>query len=178
LSYVLNSRLAGRSFKDIKSTFRDRVKDLSDHDKGVLRVFIDAPERLFDDTSTERVRVSGAKNILIQPEFQKRVNISDEEFQSVIELIESEEVVIHVLERSVSARNGEDPSATGVAIRIGRELDDQRMQNYSVICTRYQIGDQTGTIGLIGPKRMDYARMAPLVEYVAKAMSNALNPKQ
>jgi heat-inducible transcriptional repressor len=177
LSYILNSRLAGRSLKDIKNTFRDSVQDLSDDDKGVLRVFLDSPERLFEDPSSERVRLSGARNILTQPEFQKSVGVSDDEFQSVIELIESEEVVIHVLERSVGIRAGEDLAGNGVAIRIGRELDDQRMQNYSVICTRYQIGDQTGTIGLIGPRRMDYARMAPLVEYVAKAMSNALGAK-
>jgi heat-inducible transcriptional repressor len=49
------------------------------------------------------------------------------------------------------------------------------LQNYSLICTKYQIGGQTGIIGLIGPKRMDYGRIAPLVEYVARAMSNVLS---
>jgi len=178
LSYLLNSRLAGVSLRDIKATFRDRVKDFSDHDKGVLRVFIDAPDRLFEDGGSERVRLTGAKNILAQPEFQRKLTASDQEFQSVIELIESEEVVIHIVEGSLNGLGNKDEIGTGtVAIRIGSELDDHRMQNYSVICTKYQIGDQSGTIGLIGPKRMDYARMAPLVEYVAKAMSNALNTR-
>jgi len=179
LGSLLNSRLSGLSLREIKATFRDRVQDLSDHDKGVLRVFLDAPDRLFEDGGSERVRVTGARNILAQPEFQKKLNVSDQEFQSVIELMESEEVVIHIVERSVGGlQMGDENGTGGVAIRIGSELEEERMQNYSVICTKYQIGDQSGTIGLIGPKRMDYARMAPLVEYVAKAMSNALNTKQ
>ena len=45
--------------------------------------------------------------------------------------------------------------------------------NYSIISTKIQIGDQHGTIAVIGPKRMDYGRVTPLVEYVAKAMSSS-----
>jgi heat-inducible transcriptional repressor len=45
------------------------------------------------------------------------------------------------------------------------------MLNYSVVSTKYQIGEQRGTIAVIGPKRMDYARIAPLVNYVACSMS-------
>jgi heat-inducible transcriptional repressor len=65
-----------------------------------------------------------------------------------------------------------DPEGTqNIKIRIGSELDDERMANYSVISTKYQIGEQRGTIAVIGPKRMDYARIAPLVDYVARSMS-------
>jgi heat-inducible transcriptional repressor len=64
---------------------------------------------------------------------------------------------------------------SGLSIRIGSELEDERMANYSIISTKYRIGDQHGTIAVIGPKRMDYARVTPIVEYVAKAMSSALS---
>jgi heat-inducible transcriptional repressor len=176
LRYILNSRLSGRSLKEVRATFRESVQDLSEHDKSVLRVFLDSPEKLFEDPGSERVKLSGAKNILAQPEFQRKGNLTDVEFQSVIELLENEEVVIHVLERSVAPRP-EDESTQRLQIRIGAELEDQKMTNYSIISTRYQIGDQIGTIGLIGPKRMDYGRMGALVEYVGRAMSNALAAK-
>ena len=181
LRVVLNERLAGRSFREVKAIFRDSIQDLSEQEKSVLRVFIDAPEKLFEDNNAERVKLSGAKNIFAQPEFQKRSAISDEEFEGIIELLENEEVVIHVLESSLdkaSKIEGKDSNlSTAVAIRIGSELEDKKMANYSVISAKYMIGDQHGMIGLIGPKRMDYARMAPLVEFVAKAMSNALSAK-
>jgi heat-inducible transcriptional repressor len=177
LRVLLNERLAGLTFREIKATFRERIGDLADEEKSVLRLFIDAPEKLFDGSGAERVKISGAKNIFAQPEFQKKNALSDEEFQSIIELIDNEEVVIHVLERSSTALPGASAEPGGISIRIGSELAERNMTNYSLICTRYQIGDQKGIIGLIGPKRMDYARIAPLVEYVARAMSNVLSPK-
>jgi heat-inducible transcriptional repressor len=176
LRLLLNERLAGRSFREVKATFRERMKDLSEHDRSILRLFIDAPDKLFDDSGSDRVKISGAKNIFVQPEFQRRDLASDEEFQGIIELIDNEEVVIHVLERS----SGEMASITkgGLAIRIGSELEERNMTGYSLVCTKYQIGGERGIIGLIGPKRMDYGRIAPLVEYVARAMSGVLAIKQ
>ncbi len=173
LRLLLNERLAGRSFREVKATFRERMSDLSEHDRSILRLFIDAPERLFDDSGSERVKISGAKNIFIQPEFQRRDVTSGEEFQGIIELIDNEEVVIHVLERS-SGEMGSIAANGGLAIRIGSELEERNMTGYSLVCTKYQIGGERGIIGLIGPKRMDYGRIAPLVEYVARAMSGVL----
>jgi heat-inducible transcriptional repressor len=177
LRVLLNERLAGRSFREVKATFRERVSDLSDHEKSVLRLFIDSPEKLFDDPGAERVKISGAKNIFAHPEFQKKNAMTGEEFQSIIELLDNEEVVIHVLERSGNPEIGSDGLANKISIRIGSELEEQHMTNYSLVCTKYQLGDQKGIIGLIGPKRMDYGRIAPLVEYVARAMSNVLSAK-
>lgn len=175
LRSILNERLSGTSFKEIRATFTERVKDIPEHAKDVLRVFLDSPDRLFEDS--DRVKLSGAKHIFSQPEFQKKNIISDDEFQSIIELLDNEDVVIHVLERATGGAASAVPATESVAIRIGSELEDEKMTNYSVISTRYKIGGQQGVIGLIGPKRMNYARMAPLVEYVARAMTNALTSK-
>jgi heat-inducible transcriptional repressor len=174
LRVFLNERLAGRTFREVKATFRDRVRDISEDHRSILRLFIDQPDRLFEDPDAGRVKIAGAKNLFAQPEFQKPNAVTGEEFQSIIELIDNEEVVVHVLERS-GARDavGSDPAQ--VAIKIGSELQDEQLANYSLICTKYQIGGQIGIIGLIGPKRMDYGRIAPLVEYVARAMSNVLS---
>ena len=169
LCYILNSRLAGKSFQEVRNIFFESIRDLSEEDKSILRVFINSPERFFEDSSSERVKLSGAANIFTQPEFQKKSSYNDDEFQSIIELIENEEVVIHVLEDS--------EKQSGLSIRIGSELEDERMSNYSIISTKYRIGDQHGTIAVIGPKRMDYGRVTPLVEYVAKAMSSALSTR-
>jgi heat-inducible transcriptional repressor len=176
LRVLLNERLAGRSFREVKATFWERVSDLSEHEKSVLRLFIDSPDKLFDDPGAERVRISGAKNIFAHPEFQRKNGMMGEEFQSIIELLDNEEVVIHVLEQSGIA-NPNSNQFGGISIRIGSELEERNMTNYSLVCTKYQLGDQKGIIGLIGPKRMDYGRIAPLVEYVARAMSNVLSAK-
>jgi heat-inducible transcriptional repressor len=170
LASALNERLAGRTFREVKAIFRDTIHSLPEDTKSILRVFVDTPEKLFEDPTSERVKLSGAGNIFSQPEFLKRSSFTNEEFQSIIELIENREIVIHVLEKS-GIMDSEKP--LGVKIRIGSELEDERMTNYSIISTRFRVGDENGTIALIGPKRMNYARMLPLVEYVAYSMSNS-----
>lgn len=170
LASTLNERLSGRTFREVKAIFRDTVRTLPEESKAILRVFVDAPEKLFENPTSERVKLSGAGNILSQPEFSKKSGFTNDEFQSIIELIENREVVIHVLEKS-GIMDAEKLQT--VNIRIGSELDDERMTNYSIISTRFRVGDENGTIALIGPKRMNYARMMPLVEYVAYSMSNS-----
>jgi heat-inducible transcriptional repressor len=46
------------------------------------------------------------------------------------------------------------------------------MADYSLITTRYRLGTTSGTIGLIGPKRMNYSKMITVVEYVAKTLTS------
>ncbi len=173
LASILNARLSGRTFKEIRSIFVESVSDLSEHDRSILRVFMGSPERLFDDISGDRVKLSGAGNIFNQPEFQRKAKFSDEEVQSIIELIENQEVVIHILGQA--AKDSAD--AANVSIKIGSELVDEWMSNYSIISTTYRMGGQHGTIAVIGPKRMDYARVTPVVEYMAQAITNSLSSR-
>jgi len=79
-------------------------------------------------------------------------------------------VIIHLLE-------GQQTGGERVEIAIGAELGDARMADYSLITTRYQIGDSIGTIGLIGPKRMNYSKMITVVEYVAKTITNSFQER-
>ena len=59
------SGLPDESFREVKATFRERMSDLLDHDKSILRLFIDAPEKLFDDSGSERVKISREQKIFL-----------------------------------------------------------------------------------------------------------------
>jgi heat-inducible transcriptional repressor len=58
-----------------------------------------------------------------------------------------------------------------VRVRIGSENEDEKLRNYSVVTSTYSLGDVTGSVGVIGPTRMNYSRMIPLVDHVAKTIS-------
>ena len=61
---------------------------------------------------------------------------------------------------------------TGLSVRIGQENTIRTMTNCTVISVPYQIGDEdAGTIAVIGPTRMEYRRVIPLLEYIANNMS-------
>jgi heat-inducible transcriptional repressor len=156
---LLNERLSGLSLADIRDTFVQRVEDVRDEDTGLIRLFIESVDKVFSGNKAERLHIAGAENMVQQPEF-----VSPENFRSVVELINNEEIIIHVLEKS-------ETSPRQVRVAVGDENVDPMLKPYGVITSMYTVGDITGTVGMIGPKRMAYARMIPLVDYVAKTIS-------
>ena len=54
---------------------------------------------------------------------------------------------------------------------IGQENQDEKLRPYSVITTSYAAGDARGSIGVIGPRRMPYYRVIPLLDFVARTVS-------
>lgn len=161
---LLNERLSGLSLKEIRDTFKERFKEVHDEHSAIMRLFIDSADKIFQDVKrTEKLVITGAKDVIKQPEFDV-----PEKFQSVIELIEDQDVIIHILEKS-----GE--SATdGVFISIGSENEDQKLKDYSLISKEYKIGNVSGTLGVIGPKRMEYSKVVAIVDYVSKFLTEVL----
>ena len=165
LARYLNERLTGLTLQQIRENFAEIVKDVQSEDTGLISLFIDSVDKLFPGSRSEPLHIAGTENIIDQPEF-----VNPKDFRSVIELISNEEIIVHVLER-----NDAKPNETRVT--IGGEHGDDKLKGYSVVTSNYSIGDMTGSIGLIGPTRMAYARLIPLVDYVAKAISAMYSPE-
>jgi len=163
----LNERLSGLKFSEIRDTLKDRVKDYdSDSLRPIVRVFIDSVDKIFTDSGSDRALIAGAKNIIKQPEFEDA-----EQFQSIIELIENKDVVIHILDNK--SRTGDDLNIT-----IGKELSDDKYSDYSMITKEYKIGDLHGTLGIMGPKRMDYSKIIAAIVYIAEQLSQQLKKQR
>ncbi|GBD88326.1 heat-inducible transcription repressor HrcA [bacterium BMS3Abin03] len=162
---LLNERLAGLRFSEIRKTFKDRFKDISEKQKPIIRLFIDSVDRIFkDDRKSDHLIVTGAKNIIKQPEFE-----NPEKFESVIELMEDKEIIIHIMEKSTENND--------VYISIGSENKYSKLQDYSFISKEYKFGETVGTLGIVGPKRMEYSKVVAIVDYIAKMLSEFLkNP--
>ncbi len=162
VSRMLNERLAGLPLKKIRETFSARVKDVHNEETGLIRLFIESVDKLFDETRTrEKVHIGGTSEIITQPEFETMEN-----FRGVIELLDNEEIIVHVLEKS-ELKNSTQP----ITVTIGKENNDEKFQQYSIVTSTYNVGDISGTIGILGTKRMNYSKMIPLVDYVAKTIS-------
>jgi len=154
----INERINGKSLNKIASAFPEILSEGSD--RTLIRLFVDQVSRLQEPASTlsETVHVAGAQNLIAHPEFD-----STDRLRSVIELVQNEDIIIHLF------GSGEDE---GVRVRIGNELANEHLQNYSLIATTYKIGAATGSVGLIGPKRMNYGRMVSLVEFVSSVITS------
>ena len=164
---LLNEKLSGLSLEEIRSTFKERFLDVEADQKPIIRLFVDSVDKLFkDDIKSERLIVTGAKNIIQQPEFE-----NPENFQSIIELIEDKDVIIHIMEKSSESKK-ED-----VFISIGSEHIEKKLKEYSFVSKEYTFGDTSGTLGIIGPKRMEYSRIVAIVDYLAKVLTEHLKSR-
>ena len=161
---ILNERLAGLTLEEIRHTYQARVRDLRHEHSDVVRLILKEGSLLFSNpTEARRVQYAGAQNILMQPEFQEPA-----ELRSLIEMLEDEDYVVHLLED----RRSSDVVETGRAtISIGKENVEEKAERYSIVTADYRIGRTVGTIGVIGPTRMDYERVIALVESIATLLN-------
>lgn len=159
INSILNERLFGMRIRDIRKLFAEIVKDINEEEGGLLKVMINDADRVFDFDENKEIYYMGTRYIVEQPEFADIGKIT-----SVVELLETPNIMIQLLDEG----NSENP----FTIKIGEEIKEERMQQCSIITARYRLGNISGTLGLIGPMRMNYSKLVTLVEYIAKVITN------
>jgi heat-inducible transcriptional repressor len=161
---LLNERLTGLTLHEIRDSFVDRVRDMQSEQTGLIRLFIESVDQLFTDSKErDKVLIGGTKNIIEHPEF-----IDPKNFRSVIELIENEDIIVHLLEKH-------DELQKGFVVTIGAENKDETAKEYSFVTGTYDVEGVTGRVGIIGPTRMNYSKVIPLVDYVAQTIAKMLS---
>lgn len=154
----LNERLQGQRLADIAVRIHEMLADYTHDDpSGLIRVFIDSADTIFEDQNVRKFHFGGAEYMAMQPEFSDLSR-----YRSIVELIENEDMIIHLFDNDLAT-----PDDREVRVRIGTENKIHQIEQCSVVSTNYNIGSITGTIGLVGPKRMNYPRMIALVEQLA-----------
>ncbi len=163
ISNLLNHHLRGVSLKALpNSPLIDLINgELLFYDRffgEALKVLI---RSLFESHSGERVYVDGTAKILEQPEFADLAR-----FKPLLCLFEEEEKLYRLLAGHQCAK---------AQVKIGHENQDFDIRDCSVVTASYEIAGKTvGVIGVLGPTRMEYARVMPIVEYTATILSNLL----
>ena len=110
--------------------------------------------------------VEGAASILNKPEFSDAAAL-----RKTFLALQEKEKLIDILE---SCLNEE-----GLQILIGSDSDFTQVHNFSIVARRYGThAAPLGMVGIIGPMRMEYARMAPLVDYLGRALSRKIEEEQ
>ncbi len=161
---LLNERLSGLTFQEIRNSFKERFTDIGSEDKPIIRLFIDSVDKIFVDIKSEnKLLITGATNVIQHPEFD-----DPEKFQSVIELIEDKDIIIHIMEKKKM------DISNNVMISIGSENEDEKLNEYSLITKEYNFGETVGTVGIIGPKRMEYSKVIAIVSYLGELLSKVL----
>lgn len=161
ISRVINAKVTGSHMADLKLTIiREIYVELLRH-KSLVAMIMD----LIEDSSRskeDRIYLGGIFNILNEPEFS---NV--EKVKTLLGLLEQEDLLCDLLS---------EQDQPGVNVRIGSELACDEMQNCSMVSASYEVdGQRMGTIAVLGPTRMQYAKAVSVVEYLTANLSRVLS---
>lgn len=161
-SRILNERLSGLTVQEIQESIKNRFQDVQSGNPQLLKIIIDEVPKLFAHKDEDTLYYNGATLVTNQPEFEDRKNL-----ETIIYLLEHKEMVANILQKRKSVE--------GITITIGDENQEEKIQSFSVITSSYHIGKYSGIIGIIGPKRMQYAKLVPLVHYTTEVIDEIIN---
>lgn len=162
LSRFMNERLMGRPLDEVHDRIAESADQLIIHDSSLLRLFVDQLANITSEHAPGSVHVSGTTNLIDIHE-----KSSPDRLRSVIELIENEDVIVHLL--------GQASTSDGISVKIGNEITDANLADYSLVATTYRAGTAQGSLGIIGPRRMDYGRMISIVQMMSTVLTNTFN---
>ena len=166
LERVLNERLCGLTFMEIRRSFGERLRDAVEDSASqeVLNIFIESSEDFFapGPGSRDQVVLGQTSPIATQPEFS-----TGERLKDLIELTERKELLAKVL--------GTRATRGGPCVTIGDEHGPE-LAGFTLVTSGYRLGGLRGVVGVIGPTRMPYQKVIAIVDYTSTLVTRMLEP--
>ena len=162
----LNSTYAGRDLNAVRTDLLRDLRRMKEHVNEMMQSAIEMAQTVFETgVSSGDFVVSGQTNLM------GVADLGDlDRLRRLFESFNRKRDILHLLEQSINAN--------GVQIFIGEESGYDVLENCSVVTSPYESeGEILGVLGVIGPTRMDYERVIPIVDVTAKMLGSALNSR-
>lgn len=161
ISAILNENLKGLTLEQWRPALVKSIHAELKNNSDLLEDLLGHIEASLEGDHEQKVFMGGALNILNQPEFKQIDRV-----RPILEILEQEEIIKDVLV---------PVSQEGVTVRIGTENKVEGMKDCSLITATYQVeGRVIGTLGVLGPTRMEYSRVVGIVEFLTSALNEAM----
>jgi heat-inducible transcriptional repressor len=162
MARYLNQALHGRTLEDARDWIEDRLHEDRAHYDRFMRTALSLGGALAESTGAAEVYVEGSAKLADQPEFADHNRLRD-----LLHALEDRTALLDLLDRSIAH--------SGLTVSIGSENFDTRLASLSVVAASYRSGEMPlGSVAIVGPVRMDYDRVIPLVHYTARTLSRLL----
>lgn len=163
LNYIFANKLVGKSIEEIDGSFEEYLGTELKAGIKVIRKIIDEINKVLKTTSNN-IYLEGTNKSFDLPEFKKTEIAKD-----FMNALDAKDLVADVLNTGI---------AEDINVYIGDELEDEKLKNFSIVTFNHLLGDKDiGTIGIIGPKRMDYAKVISVMKYISKKLKDDFNDK-
>ncbi|GAC1411417.1 MAG: heat-inducible transcriptional repressor HrcA [Burkholderiaceae bacterium] len=158
----INQHYGGLSFDDVRIRLQGELRQLRDDMTDLMQAAVEAGSDAMNDATDDMV-ISGERNLFSVSDLASNMTT----LRKLFDLFEQKSGLMQLLD--LSSR------ATGVQIFIGGDSSLVPMDQMSVVTAPYELnGKVVGTLGVIGPTRMAYERVIPIVDVTAKLLSKAL----
>ena len=150
LNILLNTALNGLSLQEINLGTIAKLKEQAGIHSTIVGDVLDALAQTLSENEDLQIYTSGATNILKYPELSDAENAT-----SLLSTFEEKDELLNLVTESLS--DDQNENGNGIQVYIGNEAPVQTMKDCSIVTATYDLGEGVkGTIGIVGPKRMDY----------------------
>jgi heat-inducible transcriptional repressor len=160
----LNEKLVGERLNRAELVLSSMVETVPVEQRWLFTVVADLLGQVVSDRTSERVWLGGQAHILGPGAFDELETV-----RQVYEFLEQQVMVLRLLQLALN------PGSEQISVVIGSENELEGMQACSLVTSTYPAGDTIGTIGVLGPRRMDYLRAMAAVQAVASYLGNLLD---
>lgn len=168
LNMLLNTTLNGMSIDQITLGLIAKLKEQAGIHSGVISDVLDAVANVIQLDQDMEIYTSGATNIFRYPELSDKQSA-----QEIISAFEEKQQLSELVTQTLSSEN------KGIQVYIGNETPVQNMKDCSVVTATYELGEgMQGTIGIIGPKRMDYEHVMDTLKTLQNELDTIFHRKE
>ena len=164
----LNEAFAGRSLPDVRAMLVRQLQETRQHMDQLMQDAIQVAQKVFDAKPDEQVEyvIAGETNLM---GFAELGNV--DRLRRLFEAFNEKHDILRLLDNCLRA--------DGIQIFIGQESGYRILDDISVVTAPYMVDNQVvGVLGIIGPTRMAYERVIPIVDITAKLLGSALNARK
>lgn len=156
LTYVFNTKLKGRALTDIDKSMEEYIMSEMNLQLEIISPIIEQINKVL--SQADNIYLEGKNKVFDYPEF-KEIDVA----KNLLNLLDTRETVERLLANGISK---------DVNVYIGDEENNENLKNISLITFKHELnGIQLGTIGIIGPTRMDYSKVISIMKYISKYLN-------
>ena len=158
LNFIFNNKLKGKPLEAIDKPLEEYIFSQMHYSLKVIKPIMEQLDRVINEEA--KLYLEGANKAFELPEFK-----SLEVEKNFINLLDTKEIVLDLLNTGF---------AKDINVYIGDEKGNKKLKDFSIITFKHRYQDKDlGTIGIIGPKRMDYSKVISVMKYISKKLNGS-----
>ena len=156
LTYIFNNKLVGKPLEKIDGPLEEYIVSEMKTGIKIIEKIIEEINKLLEDSKTY---IKGANKVIDMPEFKKQDMAKD-----FLNVIDAKDIIADVINTGM---------AKDINVYIGSESEREELKNFSIVTFNHLLdGKDIGTIGIIGPTRMDYSKVISVMKYISKKLND------